>query len=353
MHFHRRCITVLVAAVLLASVSLFATGCDAEGPDPLLESREALGTVVSVTAYPAEGAHEDEVRAGIDLAYVKMARVEAALDAHDPRSAIAKINAAAGGTLPPEALEVLEARERLEVAEQFSPFLLEVAKLYDFEGTGTVPTAQTLGRYVAGARAWLVHDGRAEFVPGILSSSDPGPAGLDFGGAAKGLALDRALAALALGSNERRNSTGAALVTAGSTTVTFGIKPDGEPWRIGVEDPRDPEAVIATVEADGDVAVSTSGDYQRYFERDGVRYHHILDPRSGAPARGLRSLTVVGAVPGLDSDILSTALFVMGAERAATYAEEHGLGLVLVDDEGRVRIVPGPDDSSWRIYSPM
>ncbi len=82
-----------------------------------------------------------------------------------------------------------------------------------------------------------------------------------------------------------------------------------------------------------------------------MRYHHILDPDTGKPARGLQSLTVVGAGTGLDSDILSTALFVMGVDKATTYAEDNGLGLVVVDDEGRVHVVPGPEDRTWEIIT--
>jgi len=80
-----------------------------------------------------------------------------------------------------------------------------------------------------------------------------------------------------------------------------------------------------------------------------VLYHHILHPATGKPARGLRSLTVVGGETGLDSDILSTALFVMGVDRAEAYAREHGLGLFIVDDEGRTRIVPGPEGVAFSI----
>jgi thiamine biosynthesis lipoprotein len=93
--------------------------------------------------------------------------------------------------------------------------------------------------------------------------------------------------------------------------------------------------------------VATSGDYQRYFERDGIRYHHILDPSDGRPARGVRSVSVaVGPESGpVEADILSTALFVMGVEDALAYSEEHGILAYIVDDEGRVHVAPGPDDS--------
>ena len=100
--------------------------------------------------------------------------------------------------------------------------------------------------------------------------------------------------------------------------------------------PRDAGKVLAVISGEdtGTLNISTSGDYQTYFEKDGVRYHHILDPETGRPARGIRSLTVFGRMSGMDADILSTALFVMGRSEALAYAKEHRIGLYVVDDRG-------------------
>ena len=342
----RRGAAIKSASCAILLVALL-TGC-ARTPRPVLDSREALGTFVDVTAY---GEDEKAVRAAVGDAYAAMTEVEGALDAHDPASPIATLNADpyAGHPLPPEATRVLNTVDELAVTESFSPTLWSVVGLYDFEGEQTVPTAGDLELALAAANGFLRRDDTGSFarVKTPDSRLEPGrelAPGLDFGGAAKGLALDYGREILGTTS-----AIDAALITAGSTTVTLGNKPDGEPWRIGIEDPRDTETVIATVETTGAIAVSTSGDYQRFFEVDGERYHHILDPADGQPARGLRSLTVVGTHSGLESDILSTALFVMGPEKAIAYAEEHGLGLYLVDDEGRTHIVSGPEGRSWEI----
>ena len=103
---------------------------------------------------------------------------------------------------------------------------------------------------------------------------------------------------------------------------------------------------MAALAGEGTLTVATSGDYQQFFEREGVRYHHILDPGTGRPARGMRSLTVAGEMGALEADILSTALFVAGPDAAIDYAEERGLTLYLVDDEGRARFAPGPESVS-------
>ena len=305
---------VMLAAALLAAS---CTGSD----EPLRDSREALGTVVAITAY---GPDEQVIRDSADAAYAAMDEVESELDAHDPDSAIGLVNATAEPALeplPPRAEVVLDTICVLGVREWFSPQLWAAAEAWAFEEGGRVPTDEQLAVALADLR-------------------------YDFGGAAKGIGLDEAATAL-----RADGVVAAGLISSGSTTLAFGEKPDGEPWRIGIEDPRDTQAVVATVEATGDITVSTSGDYQRYFERDGVRYHHILDPATGLPARGLRSLTVIGDISGLYSDILSTALFVAGPDAAVAYAEEYGLGLVLVDEEGRTRVVPGPEGASWSIVA--
>lgn len=335
-----------VALLLIGLIAL--AGCTPAGP--VAVSREALGTVVSVTAY---GEDEAAVRAAIDDAFLVMAEVSASLDAHDPASGVAAFNSRpyTAQALPPYATEILDAVDTLGVDDGFSPSLLAVTGLYDFEGARTVPPAEDLTLAVAASSGFVRQaDGTAVF--SRLRNADPRlepdealAPGLDLGGAAKGLALDAARESL-----RTSGAVTAALISSGSSTVTLGTKPDGSVWRIGVEDPRDQEQVIAVFGFVGDGALSTSGDYQRFFEVDGVRYHHILDPATGMPARDVRSLTVAGtALSGLDSDILSTALFVRGADPASDYAEEHGLALFVVDGQGRTLMVPAPEGTGLSI----
>jgi len=373
-----RTVTVTIAAVLAVTL-LFAAGCS-KGDEPYLESREALGTVVGITAYPGSSADESATAQAVDKAYLDMRTAEIALDAYanqmwidsrfeigyDPAPERYADSIVAFNTspflwriLPAQAERLIERVDALGVSEYFSPALFEVTALYGFEASGTVPAPETLDyaldiastfttRMTVGARE-ATFDVSGTVTPPELADdpvwSTP-RAGIDLGGAAKGYAIDQAIDAL-----RSSGSIDAALVTAGSTTATYGEKPDGEAWRVGIEHPREPEQLVATVEGTGELTVSTSGDYQRYFERDGVRYHHIIDPATGEPARGIQSLTVIGAQNATDSDILSTALFVMGLEKASAYAEEHGLGLVVVDDQGQVHVVPGPDDRTWEILA--
>lgn len=329
----RRARAALAALAMVAALS--TPGC-ARSQAPVRESRPALGTIVTVEAY---GSDDRATREAIDAAFASIASVERALDAYSATSTVAAFNAHpyTAQPLPRDAIEILDEVERLGVADAFFPGLLSVVRVYGFDSTPTVPSDGDLTLALAAARTFSrPTSATAAFARLRVPDPrlDPGGAlapGLDFGGAAKGLALDRARESL------RAHGVRAAIVTAGSTTVTLGTKPDGSPWRIGIEHPRDTATVMAVAEWTGDGALSTSGDYQQSFERNGVRYHHILDPATGTPARGLQSLTVAGRISGLASDVLSTALFVRGEEGALAYAHERSVSVWLVDSSGRVR----------------
>lgn len=165
----------------------------------------------------------------------------------------------------------------------------------------------------------------------------PRGAEIDLGAVAKGYTGDQ-VAALLLDAGVT-----SALLELGGNIQTVGAKPDGTPWRVAVQAPEGGYAGVLEVE---DKAVVTSGGYERYFEQDGEIYWHIIDPATGYPAQsGLTSVTIISD-RGVEGDGLSTALFVMGAEKAASYWRENGgFDFVLIDEEGGVTITEGIEDS--------
>jgi len=157
---------------------------------------------------------------------------------------------------------------------------------------------------------------------------------LDLGGIAKGYATEQAAQLL------RDDGIKKALINAGGNIYAIGEKDKNIPWMIGIQDPRNPDKIIGILKLKDQVAV-TSGDYQRYFEVDGKRYHHILDPRTGKPASNMMSVTVVADNSAL-ADILSTSFFVMGVEQSLAYIAEHpGVEAVFVTQDKRIIYSPG------------
>ena len=180
-----------------------------------------------------------------------------------------------------------------------------------------------------GWRKLLVRDGR-------ITKTDPAVS-IDLGGIAKGYAVGEAVKTI------RAAGVQSALIDAGGDIYAIGTL-SGQPWKIGIRDPRG-DGVIGSLDVT-DLTVVTSGDYERYFETNGVRYHHILDPKTGYPVRGLRSATVITTDAAL-GDGLSTALFVLGKERGLAFLEKSGLAQgLIVDSTGAVTTTQGFDLTS-------
>jgi thiamine biosynthesis lipoprotein len=148
--------------------------------------------------------------------------------------------------------------------------------------------------------------------------------GLNFGAIAKGYAVDKAIDVL------KKSGIKKALVNAGGE-----IKVIGNDWKVGIQHPRDERGIVAVVKLN-DMTVATSGDYEQYFEQDGIRYHHIIDPKTGYPARGLQSVTVINE-SNTFADALATAVFVMGKEKGMRLIENlNNIEAMIIDEEGKI-----------------
>lgn len=161
---------------------------------------------------------------------------------------------------------------------------------------------------------------------------------LDLGAVGKGIALDGLLEKL-----QANKKVGGAVISVGGSVLVYGEKPDGSSFRIGIVNPFQPSEYLGTLELKGEWCVSTSGDYERYVEKDGKRYHHIINPDTGYPG-GKRSLQCDGAFrKRFPERALSTACFVLGSERGKALAESYGAEAVFVEKDGRISMTAGMD----------
>ncbi|MBR4720368.1 MAG: FAD:protein FMN transferase [Clostridia bacterium] len=149
---------------------------------------------------------------------------------------------------------------------------------------------------------------------------------LNLGGIAKGYVTEKLVEIL------KKDGVSSALINLGGNAYAYGKKPTGESWRIGIQNPKDEDGIVGIISAEN-LAVITSGDYQRYFELDGVRYHHILNPKTGFPANnGLHSVTVISDNPTL-CDALSTSAFVAGLKDGIELLKKYScMGIFITDD---------------------
>lgn len=295
-------------------------------PAGWLKREEAImGTAITVELWADErAAGEAAMAAVID----EMHRIDRTMSPHKPTSELSRINRDAGrGTVPLSAEMAMLIGRAIEFSRwsdgAFDITYASVGQLYDYRA-GIAPDEAALA---AARRAigWqqLLLDARA----GTLRFGRPGMR-IDLGGFAKGHAVDRCIAIL------RERGVAHAMVSAGGDSHVLGDR-RGRPWMIAVRDPRREDGVVAVLPLEN-VAISTSGDYERYFERAGVRHHHLIDPRTGRSAAGVRSVTIV-ADDGLTTEALSKTVFVLGAERGMALVNSlPGVDAVVVDAAGRL-----------------
>jgi thiamine biosynthesis lipoprotein len=304
-------------------------------------SAEAMHTAIQVTLPEREGA---EAAAGAVFAACR--EVDAVMSEWKDTSPLAAVNREAGVRavpVPGELRRVIHRGIEIGAATDgaFDITWAALWGLWDFKALWpmVLPATEVDSR-------WTLVDYRRIAVEDEAGTVGLPEAGMKIGlgGIAKGYAVDRAVEIL------RERGFENFMVLTGGQVMAHGIKHD-RPWRIGIRDPRGrPDDYFAFVEI-RDASVSTSGDYESYFEIEGVRYHHILDPRTGRPARGLRSATVL-AREGILADALSTAFVVLGPEASLRVAAELGVEAVLVDDAGRVITTPGLGEALTVLHAP-
>ena len=318
--------------IALAALMLFAS-CSAvkdngkESPAHSVSHNSATASVFAMDTYMTITAYGDDAQAAVDESKEKIAELDALWNVNDERSDIFRINSRSAAEVSGSTAELLRFAKEMYIDTDgaLDITLYPVLREWGFTaGDHHVPDDDTLTSLLAQTGSEKISvSGNSVMIPdGFM---------LDLGSVAKGMTGD------IISGIMNEHGVSSALLDLGGNIQAVGKKPDGSDWKIGLKDPHG-DGLFGVLEV-SDKAVVTSGGYERYFEQDGQIYWHILDSKTGKPAKnGLISATVVGS-EGRLCDALSTALFVMGEEKAVSYWRGHdGFDMILITDDDRVLI---------------
>lgn len=330
---------VVILLVLLVAVFCLPQKKGNKQVQSVSQSDIAMGTIVSASIYTT-GSEKEGTELASDI-FSKLKEIEKTyISWRESESEIAGVNASAGNS---EGVEITGKMEEfliqtLEIAQKsngaLDPTIGKLSRLWDIDGENPkVPTGEELD-------ALLKKDGYKNVTCSNQKVWLEENTSIDLGAVGKGIGCDEAKLLL----EQQREVTGA-VISVGGSILTYGEKEDGSPWSVAVTDPlHSGESYMGVLTLEGENYVSTSGNYEKYFEQDGVRYHHILNPSTGYPAEsGIISVTVV-TDNGLLSDGLSTACFVLGLDKGMELIETYQAEAVFIDENYNVYISEGLKD---------
>lgn len=292
----------------------------------------AMDTYMTVTAYGPNA------ETAVDQAQQEIERLDALLSTGEETSEVARMNANGGGTLSEDTAYLLERSLDLYGSTNgvFDIAIYPIMDAWGFTtGNYTVPSDETIESLLPLTDANdIIYDKDNASIRFAREGMK-----IDFGGIAKGYTSGR------IADIYRECGVTSGLINLGGNVQVVGTKTDGSKWRVAVQSPEAEDDYLGVLST-ADRAVITSGGYERYFEQDGVRYHHIIDPSTGHPANnGLVSVTIVSA-DGTLADGLSTSLFIMGKDKAAEYWRAHSdeFDTILEDEDGVLYVTEGIAD---------
>lgn len=285
----------------------------------------AMDTVMQITLY---NGNQELLQQGIE----EVTRLENLLSVTKPESDIAKANKNGDTPLSEETASLLQIAKDLnqETNGLFDITVYPAVKTWGFtRDKNRVPNTEELTTLLPliDSNAIQIRDNTVTLKKGME---------IDLGGIAKGYAADTVANLL-----EEKGCTGG-ILSFGGNVKTIGTKPDGSLFQVAIQDPNNATNALGTLSVGGNTAVVTSGDSQRYFEQDGVKYHHILDPRTAAPAKSdLSSVTVVCA-SATRADAFATALYIMGLEEGLSFVnQKEDIEALFVTKQGEIKLSNG------------
>jgi thiamine biosynthesis lipoprotein len=326
--------------VLVICACAVLSGCHADDRSPAAEativerSHVSMGSEVHLTAWTAD---ERGVLAAFDAAFAEFDRLDALMSVWKEGSEVERLNRAAGQMPVPVGPEMREVLSMARLASEWTEGKFDVTFgvlsglwKFDHDLDGDIPP-----RADVRTRLPLIDYQKLE-VDEAKGSAFLKQKGMrvHLGGIGKGYAVDKAAAILrARGFNDFMIQSGGDLYVAG--------RRGDRAWRAGIQDPRGPKGNSFAAMDLTDAAVTTSGDYERFFMKDGHRYHHIIDPDTGEPAQGCRSVTIVARTASL-ADALDTGIFILGAEKGMALIERlQGVEGVIVTSSNNVLVSSG------------
>jgi len=317
---------------LSVAVALLLAACQ-PAPKQFQQESFVFGTRVDVLVW---GEPQDKARAAVNDVLAEFDRLHRTYHAWQPSELTALNTAIAAGhsiTVAPELAQLVAEAQALAARGDhlFDPGIGALINLWGFHDDSFKAVLPDPDQLTALVKA---KPSIADItIDGLRIASRNRAVALDFGGYLKGVALDHAMAIM------KRHGIASALVNIGGNVMALGSK-DGTPWRVGIQSPRS-TAPLASLDLRDGEAIGTSGDYQRYFDLNGRRYSHLIDPRSGEPAQGTQAVTVLitpRPQAGMWSDVASKPLFIAGADWRAM-AEKLGITQVLrVDAAGKIEV---------------
>jgi len=310
---------------------LLAAACSGSDPKTVRKTEAIMGTDVTITVVAPT---IEEGSAAIDAGMAELRRLDAMMSLYKDDSEITKVNRAAGMHPVKVSPEMIEVIEDAAVVSRLSGGVFDVTVgplvvLWQMRlKAGKIPTDEEITRIrpLVNYRN-IVLDRKASTI--FLKKADMI---LDFGGI-KGYMADRTADVI-----RKRGITNAIIAVAGDIWV-LGHREDGKPWRIGVQHPRQQNKTLAVLDL-SDKYISTSGDYERFVIVEHKRYHHIIDPRTGKPSKGVISVTLIGNKGAL-IDPLAKAPFILGPEEGLKIVKNVGAEAIIVDDQGKVYTTDG------------
>ena len=329
-------IRMAVFTYCLFLVLMMGSGCVGLSPGSpsvvVKRTQIHMGTLVSITAVAST---DLAAHSAINAGFQEVKRLEQLLSTWIPSSELSLVNASAGIRPVPVSLETWTVVQRAKQAADMTGggFNIAIGPAVDAwrvtEGQ-RIPTEAELDALRPLVDLQAV---QADLREQTVYLEKPGMR-VDVGGIGKGYAADQAVLAM------KKAGALAGVVALSGDIKTFGQLPGRRKFPVGIQHPRKEGAVLAYIDLE-DEAISTAGDYERFFERDGVRYHHILDPKTLQPARGCQSVTVI-AKEGVWADGLDTGIFVMGPERGMELVEQlPDVEAIIVGHDGRVFLSSG------------